>query len=801
MTPTERILAALAEHDCPARQAGSGWSARCPAHDDRRASLSLSTGDDGVALLHCHAGCDTAAVCESMRLTLADLMPDGRPAKGKDSRPKQSKPTKPKPAKRKPTLYPSARDAIAELERRQGKRSATWTYHDANVEPVGVVVRWDIPGGGKDIRPVAKVNGGWVIGGIPEPRPLYRLPELVAANRVYVTEGEKAADAARSIGLVATTSPHGSQSAAKADWQPLAGKQVIILPDNDDAGADFAGDVVELLGKVSPAATVSIVELPGLPAKGDMADYVAANADCSTDELRRQVEAMADTAEPEGLPPPAEPPARYQPFPVEVLPEPMRSLVVEGAAAIDCDAAYVALPTLSVIAAAIGNTRRVRCKAGWTEPAILWTVIIGESGTTKSPAIDLALSATARLQELAMVEHTEAAEQYKIKRLTYERDLAAWKKGKKDNGLPPWEPDTPVATRYAVNDQTLEALAMLLHRQPRGLLLARDELAGWLSGFDKYSKGKGDASQWLELHGGRSITIDRKTGEPKTLYIPRAAVSVCGGIQPGTLQRCLTTEHRQSGLAARLLLAYPPRRPKRWTEAEIDTATTQAMREAIDRLHGLDFAVNADNQPTPKLVHLTPEAKALYVAYTDAHNAEQYQLHGDIAAAYSKLEGAAARLALVVHYARWAGEDATLANADAVDAESMQAGIKLARWFAAEAKRVYAMLDESEEGAELRKLADWIAARGGSVTVRDVQQGHRQYRTSAEAEAALDALVQSGIGSWEIVPTATKPKQVFTLPTCLPSTDSPSSQQIQRNVDVDSVDTPKTQPDDDWGEV
>jgi hypothetical protein len=71
MSPLETLLAKLPG----ARKAGKGWSARCPAHDDRRASLSVSEGDDGTALVKCHAGCDTSAIIAAVGLTLADLFP------------------------------------------------------------------------------------------------------------------------------------------------------------------------------------------------------------------------------------------------------------------------------------------------------------------------------------------------------------------------------------------------------------------------------------------------------------------------------------------------------------------------------------------------------------------------------------------------------------------------------------------------------------------------------------------------------------------------------------------------------
>src|ERR1022692_1912389 len=101
----------------------------------------------------------------------------------------------PSTAKGKTKTFPSAAEAVADLENRLGPRSAWWIYHDAEEHPVGVIVRWD-KAGGKDIRPVAKIGAGWVHVGMPTPRPLYRLPELLrSTGPVYVVEGEKAAEA------------------------------------------------------------------------------------------------------------------------------------------------------------------------------------------------------------------------------------------------------------------------------------------------------------------------------------------------------------------------------------------------------------------------------------------------------------------------------------------------------------------------------------------------------------------------------------------------------------------------------
>jgi hypothetical protein len=303
MTPVETLLAALEEHGYEPRSSGTGWTCLCPGHDDRRASLSIGEGDDGRVLVKCHAGCEPAAVVAAIGLTLADLMPVNTVnVNGNRRTPKKTaKPLTPKPAGK---TFATARDAVAELERRHGPRSALWTYHDAHGEPVGVVVRWDLPDGKKEIRPASRHGDGWRIGGMPEPRPLYGLPDLANAKRVYICEGEKAADAVRSIGLAATTSAHGSQSPDKSDWSPLAGRECVILPDHDEPGRKYAETVVGLLAKLTPATVVKLVELPDLPdgspmpKGGDAADFVAARAGTDPRELRGIVEALADEAVP-----------------------------------------------------------------------------------------------------------------------------------------------------------------------------------------------------------------------------------------------------------------------------------------------------------------------------------------------------------------------------------------------------------------------------------------------------------------------------------------------------------------------
>lgn len=768
MMPVDRILSALRERDCDPKRNGKGWQARCPAHDDRNPSLSIDAGDDGRALLNCHAGCSVDAVCGALAIAKADLFPD-RGNGYTRGMPKRASPSPEPTGKHKvrgsgdgdSQTFPTAREAVAELERRHGPRSATWTYTDAGGDPVGLVVRWNTPTG-KDVRPVSRKRdgSGWIIGGMPTPRLLYALAHLGDARTVYVTEGEKAADAARAIGLTATTSPHGSKSAAKADWSPMAGCTVVVLPDRDEAGERYAADVVRL-GTAAGAESVRIVRLaerwPDLPAGGDIADLVERAGDDpgALDAIRAEVEALANVADVETVTHHAPAVSAYAPFPVDVLPEPIRSFVAAGAKAIGCDASYIALPLLSALAAAIGNTHRIALKRGWTEPVILWTAIVGESGTMKTPAFKLAMRAIRKAQDKAWKEHEVARAEWDAEHLRYEAELAAWKrqaaKVRGDADDPPTKPAPPIARRYIVADTTTEALAPILLGNPRGVLLARDELAGWFGSFDRYAKsGKAgaDSAHWLSMHNGEALTIDRKTGIPPTIHVPSASVSIAGGIQPGILTRAMGREHHESGMLVRLVFAMPPRTVKRWTEADVNPASEAVIAAVFDRLFALTPDIDEAGDDRPRLLTLAADGKTAWVRFYNEHASEQVDLSGDLSAAWSKLEGYAARLALVIHLTRCAANDATLHDAARVDESSIAAGVVLARWFGDEAKRVYAILSESDDDREARRLVDLIQRKGGDASGRELVQASRMFPTVADAEAALSALVEAGYGSW-----------------------------------------------------
>ncbi len=757
MSPIERVLAKLPG----AKRNGSGWIACCPAHDDRNPSLSIGAGADGRALLTCHAGCKAESIVAALGLTMRDLMPTNgatahRP-RGSTPAPRRPAPTpKPPPrstdAPRESFATPEA--AIAALERSRGPVAALWHYHNAEGDHVGDVLRWNKPDSTKDILPIARdEKGGWAHKGMPEPRPLYNLQVVREAETVYVVEGEKAADALIAVGLVATTSAGGSRAAKCTDWAPLAGKRVFVLPDNDAPGRKYASDVVKLLQQLAPPPAVSLVALPDLPDKGDAFDSIAAwrAAGDDDDAIRAQLERLAASAKP--IDPEADvlPAAlRWKRFPVELLPEILQTFVVETANALGCDPAFVAVPVLAVVASAIGTTRAIELKASWREFPIVWAVVVARSGTLKSPAYEKAAEPLHEMEREAAAAHKAAMQQY-------ERELREYKRAAKDGGVVGDPPKAPKRPRHVTADVTIEALALLLEQNPRGLLVARDELSGWIRSFNQYKRGQGsDEASWLQLWQAKALIVDRKTGPYPTIYVPRAAVSIIGTIQPGVLRELLSLGHFESGLMARLLIVEPRVRRKVWSERSPSTATMRHYADLIRELCTLCY-VHTERGPEPVVLAMTAEAKAEWEAWYNRHAVRIHEATDDrLSAALAKIEAYAARFALLLTLAR--NPLATI-----VDAEAVRAGCALADWFAHEAMRVYATFAETEDDTGRRKLLDLIQRKGGSITPRELVQSSRDYPTTADAEAALNKLAEAGAGRWEYVSTGGRQSKRFVL--------------------------------------
>lgn len=263
-----RVTAALESRALTDRVRDDHVDARCPAHDDGRASLTADyqSGDPGRVLLRCHAGCEYTAVVAALGLREADLFDGPSPDRARRPGPRARPAGRPAPAR------PAA--ARVKCDRCQWREVEAYRYLDRD-EVVLEVVRKRCERCGAKNFPVRSPDGrgGWAWKW-PEHRPLYRLDQVREAvgqrGTVYVAEGEKDVHALEAAGLVATCNPGGAGKWRDAHTRALIGAgKVVVVADRDKAGYKHAAAIRASF----TLATVEVVEA----AEGkDAADHLAA---------------------------------------------------------------------------------------------------------------------------------------------------------------------------------------------------------------------------------------------------------------------------------------------------------------------------------------------------------------------------------------------------------------------------------------------------------------------------------------------------------------------------------------------
>lgn len=215
---------------------------------------------------------------------------------------------------KKAKLGTSPRADMLEL----GAPVATYKYYDTHGNVIASVVRFEPLGTreSKTFRPFCykTVDGvtKW-LPGAPDLRPLYRIPDIVLQQTIVLCEGEGKAEALTALGITATSAMQGAKAPIdKTDWSPLSGKTVIIWPDNDEPGRQYAANVGGRLTALGCA--VRLVTIPdSAPAKWDAVDCIAeggdvtgllANAKALQETTRSDLYKLYTLEELEDLPPP-----------------------------------------------------------------------------------------------------------------------------------------------------------------------------------------------------------------------------------------------------------------------------------------------------------------------------------------------------------------------------------------------------------------------------------------------------------------------------------------------------------------
>lgn len=438
------------------------------------------------------------------------------------------------------------------------------------------------------------------------------------------------------------------------------------------------------------------------------------------------------------------------PFP-DLLPQGWTNWAIDAADAAGCPIDYVALPLLVTAGILIGNKRWGQPWGGWTEPPALFGALVGRPSSGKSPGLDVTTNFLSQLEIELNID-------WDVRRRQYKRDLAAAKERRAswegDVGLaikrsvpPPdmpadaEDPDPPQRYRLFSTDPTIEKAARLAHGNPRGMLLVRDELAGWVGGMDRYSRGNGsDRAFWLQAYNGRHWTPDRIKDGDREIIVRHLLWGVCGGIQPDRIASQLLAGD-DDGLTARFVYSWPapipPRQPNR---APDHTLALTALRRLID----LPW------QPAePHILPFTDAAAAALQAFREEAADLEDGASGMYLSWIGKLPGFCLRLAVIIQHLAWCWDDPSPPPPNEIEEWAVAAAADFLEQYAIPmARRVFGEAALPQEERDARAIARWLARQNPvpeSINSRDLRRmadgpGIRDVdRTNAALEELADA--------------------------------------------------------------
>ncbi|WP_178130453.1 DUF3987 domain-containing protein [Reyranella sp. CPCC 100927] len=391
-------------------------------------------------------------------------------------------------------------------------------------------------------------------------------------------------------------------------------------------------------------------------------------------------------------------------FPLDVLPSLWRAWTEAAAANTGAPTDYVALSLLTA-AGSLVSDRRVTPAAGWGEPCILWTALVGPPSCGKTPAVEAACGL--------------------LRTLWHQR---------RQGPHNPQGQTTPAP--LFTNGTTIDAVLGVLHEtEPQGVLLVRDEHGGWLSHMARGTRDGNVHAFWLSAWCQRSLDLGWRG---KTVELDYPSLSILGTTHPDALVPALTRD--DGGVLARFLFVRPATgtRPRPLSD-EDETVTRQAVA-ALRRLRDQRWQIRD--------LPLAHDALAAFEGFRRAHHAPMLDLAGKAAAWWGKGPSQVLRLAGVLTLLDWAAGPRDVAEPTQVPAWAIDAAARLWRdylWPHAQATFRIAGTGSERESRQ-RQVLRWLAVHRLSEVSRENirREALSQALDAAQTQRLIEDLVDSG---------------------------------------------------------
>lgn len=285
-------------------------------------------------------------------------------------------------------------------------------------------------------------------------------------------------------------------------------------------------------------------------------------------------------------------------LPIEGLPEFLQKLIIECSNVYGTHRDFWAGSIL--IASCLGLGRNFKIKNKYTNGAVLWFAIVAPTGSGKTEPLKFAFSPFHRMDSKSFANYGKEMDEYEA--------IKAMGKMNKDSQGITKTPDLPICKQFILSDSTPESLYQVHKNNPRGIIVVRDELKGWLDDFGRYGKS-GEVSNWVSSWSEQTMTFNRKYERP--VKIPAPFICVAGGLQPSILPALARDNGAVNGFMERFCFVYPDKADRPYF---LDRELSDFFKNKYDIYINKLLSIN---NPETEFITLTYEAQKLYHEFDD----------------------------------------------------------------------------------------------------------------------------------------------------------------------------------------
>lgn len=557
----------------------------------------------------------------------------------------------------KPEWKPERSDWVKPI---RSKSRKDYFYPDRDGNPLIKVERIDPGDGSKKGFPQSHWTGGrWKSGNPQTIRhliPIYRYQEvrqaILADKLIFLVEGEVTVDLLWELGIAATTTIGGSGAYHEYGnyHEDLAGARLVLAPDRDRNGlkyiANIERDFSSQIEGYYLAGTQELWQNPqgGMDIGDDIRDHnltkeqilakvISPHKYGGIINLSSEIELEEKEESQQLVQELSELLNKKSQIAPQIFAGKLGIEMAHTAANFNIPLEIFSACLLPILASQIAAKSRLMINPGtdYKAPPILWVGMVGESGTMKTPILNILTSSLCLIQG-------ELAEQWKLNKAERERELEYHQLKKKGEKTEPLMPLAPLRDIF-FSDFTIESIAQSVSNYPdTGYLIFVDELAGFFKSMDAYRQSGGDRQKWLTAYNGGGFKVNRKGAD--TLWTSHTSLSMLGGVQPSVLEKLIKQDDSpEDGLWNRFMFVHLPQ-SKMAAFSTYSFGLADELKTIYQRL---------SNQPDREY-KLADESKPVWKLWHDQMEEKVWNEPSNLLrATYAKFKGAAARIALVLH--------------------------------------------------------------------------------------------------------------------------------------------------------